>query len=215
MTLDINLYKICENRLAAFGFSKSGRIWRSKRPLGYGGMTLSAEIKSAAVSCRVYDEDGEEYLLHQVPGANGAFVGGVQKAIEDFRLKFIHACCIREEFHTETAHVLLAEAMGRFDENLEFLWKNAPRCAILRRTDSQKWYAVFMVVPPSKLGLTGDGELEIVNMRVPAQGVIFDGAHYFAGWHMNKKSWFSAVLDGPVPQQELIVRMLESRELAK
>ena len=35
------------------------------------------------------------------------------------------------------------------------------------------------------------------------------------GWHMNKKSWYTLVLDGPIADEEIKLRITESYELAK
>jgi len=38
--------------------------------------------------------------------------------------------------------------------------------------------------------------------------------NYYPGWHMNKKSWYTIVLNGSVPNDELRERITESYELA-
>ena len=215
MKLELDCYVIREAKLKNFGFAKHGRSWQCERSLGLGDMKLRVEVKRGAAELRVYDgEDGDEYVLYQVPGAQGAFVGEVRSAIENFRAEFIARCCEREEFHTAEGKRLLEEAAQRFGETPEFLWKQFPRYAVLRRKDNEKWYAVFMVVPPSKLGLEGENEIEIVDLRVPAEGLEIDNIHYFPGWHMNKRTWFTAVLDGAAAREELLTRLVASRELA-
>ena len=215
MKLNLDSYTIREAKLKEFGFVKRGRSWWFARSIGLGDMMFRVEVKRSAADIRIYDgEDGDEYVLYQVVGAQGSFVGAVQAAIEDFRAEFIARCCEREEFHSKAGKRLLAEAARRFGETPEFLWKQFPRYAVLRRKDNEKWYAVFMVVPPSKLGLEGEGEIEIVDLRVPETGLVLDNVRYFPGWHMNKKTWFTALLDGAVNADELTDRLFASRERA-
>ncbi|MGN1104647.1 MAG: MmcQ/YjbR family DNA-binding protein, partial [Candidatus Coproplasma sp.] len=39
--------------------------------------------------------------------------------------------------------------------------------------------------------------------------------NYYPGWHMNKKSWYTLVLDGSVSDDEITERIKESYALAK
>ena len=44
---------------------------------------------------------------------------------------------------------------------------------------------------------------------------LVDGVKYFAGYHMNKKSWYTIRLDGSVAFDEICTRLDESYILAK
>ena len=108
---------------------------------------------------------------------------------------------------------LAAEYMrGKYGSELEFLWEDTPDCAICRRSDSKKWYAVFMVVKRGKLkGCAGDpeAEVEIINLRLPPEELPerVDGENFFPAYHMNKKDWVSVRADG-VPER-LLFRMID------
>jgi predicted DNA-binding protein (MmcQ/YjbR family) len=94
----------------------------------------------------------------------------------------------------------VAKYAGRkYHSELEFLWKEDD-CAILRRRGNKKWYAVFMCVQKSKLGLDGDDKIPIVDLRVPKSEIarLADNKNYFKAWHMNKQNWITIPLDGRV-----------------
>ena len=61
---------------------------------------------------------------------------------------------------------------------------------MLRRQDNRRWYAAFLTVAAQKLGLPGEGTLEIVDLRMAPEQIAqrVDGAKIFPGWHMNKKT---------------------------
>ena len=44
--------------------------------------------------------------------------------------------------------------------------------------------------------------------------VAFDGRSILPGWHMNKRSWFSLVLDGSLPLRRIQSLIRRSRDLA-
>ena len=39
--------------------------------------------------------------------------------------------------------------------------------------------------------------------------------HYYPGWHMNKKSWYTIILDDGIPDDEICRQLDESYHLAK
>lgn len=62
-----------------------------------------------------------------------------------------------------------------------------------------------------------DEVVEIIDLRfMPEQMVeLVDNERYFPGWHMNKKSWYTIILDGSVSTEEICARIDESYKLAK
>lgn len=53
---------------------------------------------------------------------------------------------------------------NQYGDNLAFLWPQYPCYAVFRHNGNQKWYAV-MDVPKSKLGIDGDGVIDILNVK--------------------------------------------------
>lgn len=71
--------------------------------------------------------------------------------------------------------------------------------AVLRHTDNQKWYGVILEVGRNKLGLSGDGEVDVLNVKCDP---ILIGSYrtqkeFFPAYHMNKENWLSVLLDKP------------------
>lgn len=79
-----------------------------------------------------------------------------------------------------------------------------------------KWYAAILTVKVEKLGLTDDCMLEVIDLRGEPEFVarIPDGERFFPGYHMNKKHWFTVLLDGSVPDDEICRLLDESYVLA-
>lgn len=71
--------------------------------------------------------------------------------------------------------------------------------AVLRHTENQKWYGVILEVGRNKLGLSGDGEVDVLNVKCDP---ILIGSYrtqkgFFPAYHMNKENWLSVLLDKP------------------
>lgn len=91
-------------------------------------------------------------------------------------------------------------AMETYESSPEYLWKKYPRYAVLRHRDNGKWYAIIMNVPKNKLGLDGAEEIDVMDLKSDPEAIgslrMLKGI--LPGYHMNKGSWISVILDGSV-----------------
>jgi predicted DNA-binding protein (MmcQ/YjbR family) len=108
-------------------------------------------------------------------------------------------------------------ARDSYGDELEFLWQRFSDNAILRRKDTNKWYAALLVLSKRKLGLNPDETIDILDLRMNPEDaeIVLDGCKYFPGYHMNKKHWFTICLDGSVPLEEIYQRIDASYALSK
>lgn len=77
--------------------------------------------------------------------------------------------------------------------------------AVLRHKENNKWYAVILEVSREKLGLPGDGEVDVMNVKCNPilSGSLRCQPGYFPAYHMNKDQWLSILLEGPQPESEI------------
>lgn len=77
--------------------------------------------------------------------------------------------------------------------------------AVLRHKDNNKWYGLIMEVGRDKLGMTGDGEVDVLNVKCEPIliGSLRMQEGFFPAYHMNKDSWISILLEGPVADEEI------------
>ena len=70
------------------------------------------------------------------------------------------------------------------------------RNAVLRRKDNDKWYGVVLEVAGDKLGLSGDGIVDVLNVKSDPMliGSLRGQDGYFPAYHMNKEKWISVLL---------------------
>ena len=98
----------------------------------------------------------------------------------------------------------------RFDVEPEYLWIKYPNTAAFRHPIGKKWFALITEVARNKLGLAGDEIAHVINVKCDPimVGSLLSEAGFFPAYHMNKTSWVSILLDGPVPDGR-IARLLE------
>ena len=108
---------------------------------------------------------------------------------------------------------LLAYVKRKYRVSPENLWMKYPDYAVFRHGDNAKWFGIVMDVPERKLGLAGDRRVDILNVK-PGDPLLVEllaeQPGYFRGWHMNRGSWVSILLDGTVPFREVCRRLDES-----
>ncbi len=77
--------------------------------------------------------------------------------------------------------------------------------AVLRHGDNKKWYGLVMKVWRGKLGLSGDGAADVINVKCdPAMGSFLRQKNGFhPAYHMNKEKWLTIRLDGSVADEEI------------
>lgn len=216
--LIFNNKKANKARLLAFGFGENNGQYNYSTPIVYGQFVLSVTVDAdATVSAVVTDTTAnEEYVLHLMPRAEGAFVGAVRTEYEHILHAIARQCFDSNVFKSDYAQAVIEHIRSTYGDELEFLWPRTPEAAIYRRPDSNKWYAVMMVVAKAKLGLDSSDLVDAINLKLPPQVVarIVDGQRYYSGYHMNKKHWVSICLDGSLGLEEIFEQIAASHALA-
>ncbi len=205
--------KLSPDKLSAFGFVTIDGGYRYTTAILNGDFILHITLdRHGNPDTSLIEADtGEEYILYKT-AAEGAFVGEVRLAASAVLETVAAACFVDAAFRQSQTLALLAYAAETYGNLPDFLWEDTPHNGILRRTDSGKWYAAILTIKKSKLGLSSDQLTEIINLHAEPAYVtelLRDPAVYPA-WHMNKKSWYTIILDGSMPDEVLYSLLDES-----
>jgi Uncharacterized protein conserved in bacteria len=87
-----------------------------------------------------------------------------------------------------------------YDSNAEFPWVRYPDYIVFRHSSNQKWFALVMTVVKEKLGLSGSGTLDILNVKCDPIMItsLREELGFYPAYHMSKANWISIILDGSV-----------------
>ncbi len=94
----------------------------------------------------------------------------------------------------------------KYKTDPEYPWMRYPDYAVFRHAENGKWFGIVMNVPEKKLGLRGDGDKDIVNVKLSdpfLADVLIKKPGYLRGYHIRRGNWVSVLLDGSVPFDEL------------
>ena len=99
----------------------------------------------------------------------------------------------------------------------EYLFARYPNFQVFRHGGNRKWFAVLMDIPGKNLGLMGDSEISVVNLKCDTRliGSFREEPGIFPGWHMNKAHWLTVTLDGTVDDEKIRFLVDMSYKLTK
>lgn len=100
---------------------------------------------------------------------------------------------------------VLKYVRDKYQTQPDYPWRHHPNYAVLRHAGHRKWYGVVMKVAKSSLGLPGEGQIEVMNLKCRPEliGALRLTPGYLPAYHMNKEHWLTVVLDGTVPEEEI------------
>ena len=92
-----------------------------------------------------------------------------------------------------------------YNADANYPWPKYPNYEVFRHSSNQKWFALIMDVPKSKLGLQGTETLDVVNFKCAPLliGSLREESGFFPAYHMNKDSWITVALDGSVSDEKI------------
>lgn len=116
-----------------------------------------------------------------------------------------------------TRQELAAYLTDTYGATGEHLFTRYPSFQVFRHSGNQKWFAVLMDIPRKNLGLSGEGEIQVVNLKCDTRliGSFREEQGIFPGWHMNKAYWLTVALDGTVDAEKIRFLTNMSYELTK
>lgn len=216
---DLLYNKKCNrDKLVAFGFVRDGALYRYERTVMEGQFRIVLAIRDDdGVEWDVIDCDsGDPYVLIRVPDACGGYVGALRTLCEALWTEIVERCWENKTFGERQSKRIVSHIADKYGDEPEFLWKDDLNAAI-RRKDSRKWYAVLMTVSRRKLGFDSDEIVEALDLHATAQVTerLVDGVVFLPGYHMNKKYWYTVVLDDTADDETLFDRIAVSYDLAK
>lgn len=206
-------------KLLTFGFCKTGTEYSYSATLPNSEFIMTVTVQSdGQLSAEVTDPSfNEPYTLHLVEDAEGEFVGQVRGDYEQILTEITSKCYETEIFKSDYLKSIIRHVQETYGDELEFLWKDTPDCAVWRRKDNRKWYGALLSAPSKYFGSFPEERIMVIDLRMKPEELdrLADDKQYFRGYHMNKKHWFSMVMDGSVDLNEVFYRIKNSYDLAK
>lgn len=89
---------------------------------------------------------------------------------------------------------------------------------VLRHGDTLKWFGLILKGPRDRVGLPGDGQAALLNLKcdpLVSYGLMREYPDILPAYHMNKHLWITLRLEGDVPREIVEMLMRMSYDLTK
>lgn len=101
---------------------------------------------------------------------------------------------------------VFAHIKKKYKVSPEYPWRKYDDNAVFRHSDNKKWFALVMSVAREKLGLSGDGYVDVINLKVDdmmLKDMLVRENGICRAYHMNKEHWITVLLDGTVEMDKI------------
>lgn len=202
-----------EGKAFSYGFTREGSYLVYRKSIVSDSFLLTVLFKKDGTIETILEDASthDSYSLYKLPACHGEYVGSIREEVKTVLLD-IKKKCGDSAFDSEEISALLSYCKSHYGDEVDFPFDDGGRDGVLRHKDSKKWYAVFMEINYSKLGLE-DKIGYVVALKGEAKDA--DGHNIFPGFHMNKKCWVSLPLDGRLPLSFIEERIDKSFLLTK
>lgn len=209
MTIEDEIFKrsnVDFKKLESYGFKKSKDIYEySKNFLNNNFKACITISKTGEVKGTVYDlETSLEYTNIRTT-IEGSFVSKVREEYKKILIDIKEKCFINKYFIFEQSNRITKYIIDKYGDYPEFLWEKYTGTAVFRNKKNNKWYGIIMNIDKSKID-NDTGEVEIIDVKVSEELIedLTSKKGYYKGYHMNKKSWITMILDDTLKDEEII-----------
>ena len=205
------------SKLLNYGFIKANNNYHYEKSICNEHFNVIVDISKNTLKSQVIDlKTLEEYVLVDVKDATGGYIAKINEEYENIIDDIVNTCTKISVFKSSQAKEIITYLKEKYDVDLEYLWEKYPDNAAFRNKLNNKWFGIILTVLENKLGMDGDKQLEIIDLKYPKDKIneIVDNVSIFPGYHMNKKSWITVILDDRVQTKEIFKLIDISYELS-
>lgn len=100
---------------------------------------------------------------------------------------------------------LIQYIKGQYNSSEEHPWIKYPNYTVFRHGNNQKWFALIMDIPESKLGIDKNEIIDVLNVKCDPVliGSLRHARGFYPAYHMNKTNWITIALDGSVEAEKI------------
>ena len=206
--------KIKKDSLEAAGFATTDGATYTMSPTVSAGAfraDISLSLTDQTLTVHLFDtETGEKYALFDMPSSHGAFVASLREEVQQIIDEIHSKCFVSKDLKKD----YISWIKNQFGAEPDFPWPDTPDYCVFR-CQNEKWFALVMRIKYKQLGLTGDEEVWVVNMKADQTELpnLIDHKSIFPAWHMNKKHWITVLLTAVTDFEKLCALTQKSYEL--
>lgn len=206
-------YHVNREVLVPYGFVKQDSTYFLSKPLCDPNLrmdiTINADGKVNAVVMDIGFE--EEYTQYRMESAGGEYVAKIKEEYLAVLMDVRTHCFIKSYFVSDQANRLARRIKAEYGDEPAFLWENTPECGVFKNPGNEKWYALIMNIPGTKVHSQQD-QIDVLNVKLPHDQIerLLARDSFVPAYHMNKQHWITILLDETLDDEEIMVYIAES-----
>ena len=212
-------------RLIEYGFIEQSGIFQYQTKLEDTGMYARITVDNGTVSGSVLDEfTDEEYIAVHTVGKKGNFATKVKTAYLACLSDIARNCFEKMAYSSKQANIMHEWMMNQLHDIADHPFtksQNSKRTVdndftAYKPNGCDKMYALMFTIGKRKLDKTCDDEyVDAVNIKVEPSKVedLLQLHGFYPAYHMNKKHWVTAILDGTIKDETIKDLLLKARDL--
>lgn len=170
---------------------------------------IEINIKDNNIYSKLIDNDSNmEYSLVDT-NISGKFVSDIRNKYLDKVNDIVNNITN----NTNQLEDVIKYIYDKYHDNVEYLWEDKSNF-IIRNKYNKKWYALFSKITKDKLGLDSKDNIIVITLTSDKTDKIIDNKYYFKSYHMNKKNWFSIILDNGLDINDIYKLIDKSYEIS-
>ena len=183
--------KIDLKRLEKFGFKLKENSYYYNISLlkNQFKMCVKINLDNSIFTELIDTETNETYVLHLLEERRNGYSEKVYKAYSEVLERIKKECFDDERFKANYTKEIIEYVKNKYGDELEFLWEKSPKTAVIRRKNSNKWYAVILTISKRKFNLDSDELVEVINLHNSPEEIekLIDNKKYFIKIIQNSK----------------------------
>ncbi len=206
-------------KLILYGFIKNKENYTYNKTFMDGEFKAEISIdKNKNIKGNVIDlNTNETYLPLRAKYNKSAYRGLVLKGYSDILEDIKEKCTTKKEFIFSQSNRIANSIYEKYSIMPDFPWEKYEGAGVFRNKNNKKWFALIMNIDKSKLDKKLKGEVEIINLKAPNFEIeeLIKKKGYYSAYHMNKKNWFTIILDETLDDEIILSHIQKSRDLTK
>lgn len=203
--INSNKYIIDPNKLLKYGFIKENDSYKYSKLILDNEFKIEVEYKDSNMSSKLIEVEFNDEYMQADSNVTGEYANTIKNAYEEELNNIKDKCFIKQAFKEKQTNEIINYLKEKYNSEPEFLWEKYDDAAAIRNSKNNKWFGIFMEVNKTKLGMNEDQIVEIIDVSYYKDRVdeVIDNKGIFPGYHMNKKSWITILLDRTVSTEEI------------
>ena len=196
-TLNNKNYRVDINKLLEYGFIKDNNIYRYNKIILNNEFKVLVEYKNDILTSKLIELSFDDEYLQADSITTGEYSNNIKNSYEEIINDIKNKCLIKNVYIGNQTIKIKNYIKNKYNCNIEYLWEKFDDNAVVRNNINNKWFGLFMNINASKLNIEEDKLVEILNLSYYKNRVdeVIDNKYIFPGYHMNKKSWITIVLN--------------------